>query len=159
MNLAELRATLIEWLDKFMVWPTHTKQNWSDYILTDTEWMNYKWPQGIPDDCQRSINDERQMYLQVFTDEHEYRLKIYIHENGTVGMMGMAYARKPRAGENWNRMNDFTEGEFSKKTLDSFFVDIALYEIIAKVKKQESLPDDSPSDYATEVPPVSKTAV
>lgn len=156
MNLAELRVDLLKWLNEFLAWPSHTKQNWSDYILTDTEWMEYKWPQGIPKDCRAAIDDEKEMCLQVFTDEHEYALHIHILEDDKVIMMGTAYARKPRAGENWNRMNDFTEGEFSEETLKRFFLDIARWEIVAKAKKRESL---DVVDGEMEIPPASKTAV
>ena len=136
MNLAELRAQLIGWLEEFIHWPTHTGQNWSDYVMTNSEWRDYKWPYGPP--LQRKLpppDDNNHMHLHVFTENTEYHLGCSIKDDGNVIMMGSTQCRKPRPGENWLRGNDFTEGEFSKETLTRFFLDIARYEIIAKVKK------------------------
>ena len=129
MNLEELRATLINWLDFLKPW-TLTSQEWADYVMTDEEYADY-----ITKSEDWEINPNR-LHVLLFTNDHSY------HISATKDYLGcIAKTRKPRAGETWNRGNDLPDGKFCKETFDSIIRQAFAYEIIAKVKPSKPKAD------------------
>lgn len=126
MNSIEPRAALIEWLNEIKTWSPASEQDWNDYILTDEEWIDYKWPLGRPNVWTKTPG---KLHVVLFTTNNEYHITV-----GDTYIGGMVTARMKRAGENWNRGNDIPDGDFSKKTWDMIMRFIVRYELVAKTK-------------------------
>ena len=99
---------------------------------------------------------EKSIRLKVFTKKYQYsisaRLPRTVNEyvtqtdkNGKVvgesnapidkGYLGcMAQTRKPRAGEDWNRGNDLSDGSYSEETWNDIKNDIVAYELVKAVR-------------------------
>ena len=122
MNLAELRARLLEWLEEFKPFGSQTQQSWGDYIV------------------QTGDEGYESLLLTFYTNDHEYHVHcawdhVHCAENQGKGYMGgFVQTRKPRAGETWQRGNDLHDGPFSRETLRQIFLDAIRYEMVAKVK-------------------------
>jgi len=56
----------------------------------------------------------------------------------------VADTRKPRAGETWERGSDLHDGPFTWDDFVKIMLDIAAYEMVAKVKPAKAKPDMSP---------------
>ena len=48
-------------------------------------------------------------------------------------------SRKRVAGDNWHRVNDLPDGDFSRETFDAIIRAIVRYELVAKVKEVEPI--------------------
>ena len=135
MTLDELRTTLVEWLERVKAWYDSSGQDWNDYILTDKEWHDYLYP---PDRLGCSMvwePKDNRLHLVLYTNDHRYHVGLHLKDDGSVYMGCMAQARKPRAGENWDRGNDLHDGGFTWDDFVAIMLDIAAYEMVAKVKK------------------------
>lgn len=135
MNSAELRATVIGWLDEIKTWGPETKQKWGDYFYTDEEWLEYKWigKHNIPNDV---IPQSDHFHLVLWTNNHEFHIAFFpSHESPNIWiLMPFADTRKPRAGESWTRGNDLSDGEFSRELFFNTMLKIVAWELVAKVK-------------------------
>ena len=129
MNLEELRATVIEWLNEIKTWSCASEQDWNDYILTDEEWIDYKWPLGRPDGWTQT---QDKLHVVLFTPNNEYHISVCDTYLG-----GGVQSRTRKAGENWDRGNDIPDGLFNKTTWDNIIRFIVGYELIAKAKRLE----------------------
>lgn len=136
MTLDELRATLVGWLEKVKTWYDSSGQDWNDYILTDREWHDYLYPPDRPSGRDMVWKPrDNQLHLVIFTNDHRYHVSLSVKDNGRTYMGCIAQTRKPRAGENWERGNDLHDGPFTWDDFVAIMLDIAAYEMVAKVKK------------------------
>ena len=129
MNLAELRATLVEWLNGLKQWGGSTQQTWDDYILTDKEWRDRYHPYS------EAATSVRQgvLHISIYTDTHAYHISAKLSSGDNDGYLGCTVTnRKWRTGENWHRGNDLPDGPFNKNTFDEIVRAILAFEIIAK---------------------------
>ena len=135
MNSAELRATVIGWLNEIKVWWPETGQKWEDYFYTDDELLEYRWggKRNIP---KENISSPSHLHLLLWTDNHEYHLSFHppCGEKDEWGIVPYAHSRKKRAGESWTRMNDLPDGSFSRDQFFTTMLKIVSWELVAKVK-------------------------
>ena len=117
MNADELRRQMLAWLTELKTWYPSSQQKWEDYI-----------------EGEDSSPDEYRLHIALYTNEHCYRISA-----STKDYLGcIAQTRKPRAGEDWTRGNDLPDGKFCRETWDKIIKAIVGYELIAKVKLQNS---------------------
>ena len=80
------------------------------------------------------IKDYKDEYLFItfFTKDNEYRIMAQLptadNDKGYLG--GSVKSRKPRAGEDWHRGNDLSDGGYNKETWLSIVTDIVSYELV-----------------------------
>lgn len=87
---------------------------------------------------------KERLYLKIFTKEYSYQIvaripkveKLGGGEMLTVdGYLGCTTsARKPRAGEDWTRGNDLSDGKYCEETWQRILNDIIAYELVKVVK-------------------------
>lgn len=126
MNLADLRATLIDWLNEVKTWGEHTEQDWMDYITY------YDEVQG-------------RLMFHLYTDHYCYHLAAHLpydDRNDAGSLLLSGWTRKPRAGEDWSRGNDLHDGDFSHETFVRCMLDIVKWELVAKAKPCKPVADD-----------------
>ena len=123
MNLAELRETLLKWLSDIKVWGEWTDQSWGDYV-------------AVHGDC--AGGDAREsLDCVLYTNDHQYRIGVHLCGDSPAYLGASVFARKPRAGEDWNRGNDLPDGSFTRETFDKIMFAIVGYELVAKVKNKK----------------------
>lgn len=75
---------------------------------------------------------ETNLRIQVFTDVHSFQISASepsdIRPNGYLGCI--ASCRKPRAGEDWTRGSDLSDGPLSLETWHHILGDIISYEMV-----------------------------
>lgn len=109
--LREQFSELAQWLK------TICRANFEDYIVAD-----YK---------------ENSMKLTIFTKDYSYHVSAKLPEDKVGGYLGcIVQTRKPRAGEDWNRGNDLSDGQYSYETWIKIISDIVAYEMV-RVAKQK----------------------
>ena len=123
MNLDELRATLIEWLNELKIWRI-PNQKWEDYVEPEPR-----------------ESGEQTVMIKIFTDNYQHHINAHLHPDGKASLLASAWTRKPRAGETWNRGNDLHDGPFDRETFDKIIKDFFAYEIVAKVKPSKPVAD------------------
>ena len=85
-------------------------------------------------DCDRKDNVVR---LRLFTKENEYYISARLpsKSNSAGGYLGcIVMTRKSRAGEEWKRGNDLTDGNYSENTWQRIKDDIIAYELVKVVR-------------------------
>ena len=73
---------------------------------------------------------ENDLHVLLYTDHNSYKILVSPYDNGTAYLGCVMSSRKPRAGEDWTRGNDLTDGKFSKDTWDNIVADILSCEFV-----------------------------
>lgn len=148
MNLAELRATLTEWLTELEPWRGIPEQGPENYILTDEEYWRYSEP--------RSSNKGRDfrpdvVHVILFTERNHYHISAIFMKRGRNAYLGCtAHSRYFRPGEKWTRGNDLPDGPLSRKTWDAIINGILRYELQAMTQDAINVIKDTPSEKSAE---------
>jgi len=75
--------------------------------------------------------------FRLYTHDHYYAIVAKQSDEG--GYLGcIANTRKPRAGEDWNRGRDLSDGKFSEETWNKIKNDIISFELVKIAKKQRA---------------------
>ena len=122
MNLEELRATLIKWLNELKTWylPDHS---WDDYVEIKTE-------------------DYERVEAVFYTENYAISMVAHPHEGDRCdGLAGYIWCLKQRPGESWTRGNDLPDGEFKKETFNAILMAALAHGVVAKVKPQKAIVD------------------
>ena len=88
------------------------------------------------DEPDTSKEGEIAQRVRIYTDTNKYSI-VAIQCEGKDYMGCIANSRKPRAGEDWNRGRDLSDGPFSYKTWHEILADIVSYEMV-KIHRQPS---------------------
>lgn len=75
--------------------------------------------------------------IRLYTNDHVYCISANVTNQKTY-LGCIASERKPRAGENWTRGNDLSDGDLSIETWNNIKNDIIKYELVKLFPKQES---------------------
>ena len=83
--------------------------------------------------------------VYLFTKENRYSIKVEVpapnnneSENNNYGYLGcVVTSRKPRAGEDWNRGNDLSDGKYCYETWQKIKNDIVSYELVKIIKSED----------------------
>ena len=77
-------------------------------------------------------SEGRKIALRLFTHDYYYDLAAIRPNNPSqAGYLGLVVsARKPRAGESWNRGNDLSDGPYHRDTWEKCKNDIISYELV-----------------------------
>lgn len=68
--------------------------------------------------------------IDIFTDHNKYHITAIDRGRSRSYLGCMGSARKPLAGEDWNRGNDLSDGPFTEKTWNEILNDIVRYELV-----------------------------
>jgi hypothetical protein len=68
--------------------------------------------------------------ISLFTQSNEYNIRATERSNGGGYLGCISKSRKPRAGEDWRRGNDLSDGPLSEKTWHSILSDIVSFEMV-----------------------------
>jgi hypothetical protein len=115
----------------------------------------YGGRQGIegPDATDQSEGGERTWRYRIYTDTNRY--SISASDRGgiaTFGYLGcIALARKPRAGEDWQRGNDLADGPLTPETWHKILADVVSYEMVKVHSKAKAMADAAMERAPTEL--------
>lgn len=147
MNLAELRATLTEWLTELEPWRGIPEQGPENYILTDKEYGRYLYSGSPP---VKWAVEPNVLHVLLFTERNAYHISIRPHQDRPAYLGCTASARYYRPGETWTRGNDLPDGEFSRKTWDYIVNGILRYELQAMTQEAINVIKDIPHQSVVE---------
>lgn len=84
----------------------------------------------------KNTDKEISIGLQFYTKDHCYFLRAVLPRKGYAdGYLGcISQTRKSRAGEDWQRGNDLSDGSYSKETWQWIKNDILSYELVKVVR-------------------------
>lgn len=131
MNLAELRATLTEWLTELEPWRGILEQGPENYILTDEEYGRYLYSGSPP---VKWAVEPNVLHVLLFTERNVYRISARLHEDREPYLGCISDTRYHRVGETWTRGHDLHDGPFLRETWDAIMRDILRYEFQAMTK-------------------------
>lgn len=78
---------------------------------------------------------DKSIYLTFFTKEYAYNIHAHLSHNNNHSYLGACVTvRKPRAGEDWNRGNDLSDGSYSEETWNKIKNDIISFELVKVVR-------------------------
>ena len=89
-----------------------------------------------------------QLTVRLYTDTNQFTIRAGADERGDY-LGCTASTRKPRAGEDWTRGNDLSDGPLSLDTWHRVLADIVSYEMV-KVHKRAEPVADGPGGPTTE---------
>jgi hypothetical protein len=92
------------------------------------------------------LEKEQMFECVLYTNEYKYKIFAVQREKETSYLSCQASARKPRAGEDWNRGNDLTDGPLELETWNKIIRDMINYEIVklSPYRKPDTRPDRRP---------------
>ena len=74
----------------------------------------------------------------IYTNDHSYSIIAKTKKGGRSYLGCIASSRKPRAGEDWTRGNDLSDGDLSLETWHQILGDIVSYELVKVHKKTKN---------------------
>jgi hypothetical protein len=113
--------------------------DWLDELIFPGETSDFIQEAGVEEPPYHEI--KRKIYL--YTTDHKYMIVAIDRENNN-GYLGCQVSnRKHRAGEDWVRGNDLSDGAFNKDTWNSILNSIIRYEIVklTTYKRPETKPE------------------
>jgi len=75
-------------------------------------------------------NEHGDIKFYIYTDNNKYSIVANCHESGSTYLGCQANSRKSRAGENWHRGSDLSDGKLSPRTWRKILSDIVGYELV-----------------------------
>lgn len=68
--------------------------------------------------------------VKIYTNDHCYSIVARVKENGNTYLGCVVSTRKPRAGEDWTRGRDLSDGVFCRETWENIKNDILSHELV-----------------------------
>ena len=92
---------------------------------------------------QFKLKEEQTFECVLYTNEYKYKIFAIQREKEPSYLSCQVSARKPRAGEDWNRGNDLTDGPLELETWNRILRDMINYEIVrlSPYRKPDTRPD------------------
>jgi len=115
---------LIEWLDE-LLYPGKSE----DFIQIGLD---------------AQLSDNLEMKVRIYTEVNQYEIK-GVDRKEDDGYLGCGVkARKPRAGEDWDRGNDLPDGPFTRETWNKILNAMINYELVplTKFTRPTTLPEE-----------------
>jgi len=87
-------------------------------------------------------NTDEHFIVHIFTRENRYQINVHYRADKKICktyLGGGRSTRKPRAGEDWTRGNDLSDGPFSKEVFEKIMQGILGMELVKVVKPVEFL--------------------